>query len=416
MLPLFDTVLQMNKGELGIVPALSRHAPNSITIPPGLNRPLSRPESPNNRMHVPYQSMESNSDPNASRATTSMPALSSTQSRSDRPHICRVQFRAAQTLLRLKHAKTEEGARAVMPCLESAANINVAVNDNFKPSLSSSSGNNVSQTLGFVPIGKKTSLFRRQVGRRSRQEYAAGLEFEASIVTMSPRNDQVDLPKPRARNRSDARSSVDKLMDEVNDTVGGEPADDATKEEWDRYLSTYINELDRRAGSSSWPQLEKAERFVKRMEQAPFRRMDYSSDEDDAPKAGGSTALGQQKVQTGKSHHRATATNGKPRERRRETTESRKNEVQAASAGKQAAKDLHELEGAEQSSSGNGVKASTPNIIPPGPSPMTDQDSPQHKKRCRRAVESLMSELGKNWQPHADEQGRRPVRGRANKN
>ncbi|KAI0846558.1 hypothetical protein F5Y00DRAFT_243459 [Daldinia vernicosa] len=234
---------------------------------------------------------------------------------------------------------------------------------------------------------------------------------------MSPHNDQTDLPKPRARNRSDTRPSVDKLLDEVNNTVGGEPADDATKEEWDHYLGTCVNELDRRAGSSSWPQLEKAERFVKRMGQAPFRMVGYSSDEDDVPKASGPTAPGQQKAQTGKNHNnKATATNGKPRGRRREMTYHKKNEVRAASTEKQAAKDPHELEGAEQSSSGNGVKASTPNIIPPGPGPTTDQDSPQHKKRCRRAVESLMSDLGKHWQPHADEQGRRPARGRGNKN
>ncbi|KAI1655720.1 hypothetical protein F4813DRAFT_151808 [Daldinia decipiens] len=419
MLPLFDTVLRANKDELGIVPALARHAPNSITISPGLNRPLSRPESPNNLMRVPYQSIESNSNPNVSRATTtSIPELSSTQSRPNRPHGCQAQFQAAKTLLGLKHAKTEEGARGLTPCPESAASIRLAVNGNFNPSLSSSPVDNVSQTLGFVSIAKKRSSFRRQVGGRGRQEYAAGLEFEASIVTMNPRNDQVDSPKPRARNRSDARSSVNKLMNEVNNAVGGEPADDATKEEWDRYLGNYINELDQRTGPRSWPQLEKAEQFVKRMGQAPFRRVNYSSDEDDAPKAGGSTAPGQQKVQTGKSHNnnKGTAMNGKPRERRRETTEPRKNEVRAASMGKQAAKDLQELEDAKQSRSGNGVKASTSNIIPLGPSLITDQDSPQHKKRCQRAVESLMSELGKNWQPHADEQGRRLVRRGANKN
>ncbi|KAI0846559.1 hypothetical protein F5Y00DRAFT_140356 [Daldinia vernicosa] len=144
MLPLFDTVLQMNESGLDIVPALSRNAPNSITILPGLNRPLSRPESPNNHIHISYQPMESNSDSNAPHATSPMPELSSTQS-SNCTRICRAQSRAANTLLLLKHAKTEEGAQALMPCQESAANINLAVNGDLKPSHSSSSDNNVSQ-------------------------------------------------------------------------------------------------------------------------------------------------------------------------------------------------------------------------------------------------------------------------------
>ncbi|KAI1807746.1 hypothetical protein F4811DRAFT_504415, partial [Daldinia bambusicola] len=238
---------------------------------------------------------------------------------------------------------------------------------------------------------------------------------------MSRHNDREELSKPGRRNRSDARSSVDKLMEEVNAKVGGEPADDAPKEEWDRYLGHYIEELDRKTGSGTWPQLEKAEQFVRRMGQVPLRRVNYSSDEDDLPKASESIAPARQK-----GHIEGTKTNtngieptdGKARRnKRRGAPGTKKNEVQTASVDKQgeaaaaAAADL-ESEDAKRSRGGSGGKSSTPNIPPPPPppSPSAEQSNSQRRKRRRTGLESLESNLGKNWEPHVDERGHRPGR------
>ncbi|KAI1471443.1 uncharacterized protein F4812DRAFT_178974 [Daldinia caldariorum] len=378
-------------------------------------------------MHVSYQFMESRKDRNGSHTENSTVIPPSTQSCSkDDIFMLQAQYRAARALMRLKYAKPEESAHTETPRLESEASINPAVNGNShsEPSLSSTlwqkGSHGPHRDFGLVPITHQQGSQGSQLAQRG--ECTASLDFGASIVTMSRHTGREELLKPGRRNRSDGRSSVDKLMDEVEAVVGGQPADDAPKEEWDRYLGSYIKELDRRTESGAWHQLEKAQQFVRRMGQAPFRRVNYSSDEEDLPKASESMIPARQKDHTegtqGNSNE-ITPTHGKSRNKRRGGPGAKKNEVQTASVDKQAAAAavaVLELENAKRSTGRSGVKSSIPDIPPPPPSLSAEQNNSQRKKRRRTGLESLESNLGKNWEPHVDERGHRPSRERTKSN
>ncbi|OTB13018.1 hypothetical protein K445DRAFT_14305 [Daldinia sp. EC12] len=370
------------------------HSSNSTTISSGLNCTLPPLRPSNDLMHASNQLMESHSGPNASRAKTPKSELPSAQPRSE----CSLRMcpaRAARILMCLKYSKAEEGAQMTTPHPEKETIVNPTENgsSHFEPPLSPSLSKKGSSGSSLVPVAHQKGSPNPQPAQCSRA-HTATLEFAVSMVKMDRNVDREELPKPKRRNRSDMRSSVDKLMDEVDAVVGGEPAKDAPKEEWDRYLGAFINELDKRSESNAWPQLEKAERFVRRMGQAPFKRMNYSSEDDDPPRTGESTRPIQQKAQTEGSQNNGDGTlhtNGKSRKRRRDTAGVKKEEVRTASIEEQTAEKL-ELGDAEQSTGGNGTKSFSPDTPPPISS--AEQSNSQRKKRRRTALEVLESNLG----------------------
>ncbi|KAI8961081.1 hypothetical protein F5Y11DRAFT_242576 [Daldinia sp. FL1419] len=419
MLLCFDTALRMRGPEFDVEfdtePAWLRDISKHITISPGLNRLLPSPESPDKLAHVSNQSMRSNDGYDVPHIINLTPVPSTTLgSRPSSPRLCEAELEEARALICLKYGEieNEEVARALITlCVESATSTNSIIDGNSTPSLLPSPGSDTSNVLISDQIPSKIRPLDSRVTRQTRQEHATGLEFEALGATMSPRSERLDPVRSRRKHRSDHRSPEDRLLEEAIAEAGGEPADDASKEDWDRYLGNCINALDQRSASSSWPQLEKAEQFIKKMGQAPFRRRGYSSDEDDPPKDGTPTPPDEQKVKAEKGQNDQNGQNENSQvtttlpEGCRKMAESRKYIVQAAEK-------LDELKDVEKSTKRNDMKASASKAFPPDSA--ADHNASPRKKR-RTVLDSLESDLGKNWDVHVDEQGHRPTRKKASK-
>ncbi|KAL7624294.1 hypothetical protein AAE478_005854 [Parahypoxylon ruwenzoriense] len=234
--------------------------------------------------------------------------------------------------------------------------------------------------------------------------------------------------KRRAKIRASIDNSVNRLTDDINTTVGGPPADDASREDWDRYLNNFMGEMNRRdyeRAENSWIQLAKAEKFVKQMGKKTFRMVGDDKEENASSGELASTRPALQRDRSGRSQatqrknlgadtpgNLGIATDARPPKRSLEMEQTGENERQATFTPDKAAAALAALATTPQpKNKDGGVGLPSQNTPPPPKKAPGSRDSLPPKKKRRSGVENLEVNLGVKWDVQVDEQGHRPARG-----
>ncbi|KAI0843301.1 hypothetical protein F5Y06DRAFT_1452 [Hypoxylon sp. FL0890] len=203
-------------------------------------------------------------------------------------------------------------------------------------------------------------------------------------------------------------SSVQRYMDDINHAVGGSPSDNASREDWDRYLDAFMNEKQRRDAEddkNSWPQLTKASQYVERMKQQAQPARNHG-EEHGLLRTIGYTVAGRHEDKT----ERRQTTKKNPKERPRKDKRAEEDKQQASLMDNQAGKGrgTQALANGSLSSSADAPRGSMSTTPPIHPAHTSEGE--HTKKRRRTGAEILESDLGKNWEPHVDSYGHRPAR------
>ncbi|KAI1381660.1 hypothetical protein F4677DRAFT_440873 [Hypoxylon crocopeplum] len=332
-------------------------------------------------------------------------------------------FEAATILCSLKNADITGSASLLWSSQESTANSNLTGFSAFDPTPQLASKGNREQphnprsrakpiatdaavdSLAKIANARgKNTRSRQRIGENPSAPQTAQLDILeqprrscriASIENMHQETGSTQAVKQRVRINDSIDASAKRFMDEVGAAVGGQPADNAPKEDWNRYLENWTAEKRRRDeedGKKSWAQLTKAEQFTKKMGEQQFQLVSPGLEEEIPPRPIEPTMASQLRDWTMEGMGLgAGAEDGsvQTRKRTRETSQAEGNEPVATSTNNQATM--------------MGTDGPPPNGAPPS------AVNGRRLKR-RRRMDNLESDLGRKWEPRVDEDGHRPTR------
>ena len=265
-------------------------------------------------------------------------------------------------------------------------------------------------------------------------------------------NPPVAAARPKTRSQLEFEAAGELLQQEINEATGfaGPPGAESSKEEHERYLVgalAYLSHKDHER-HDQWPELEKADEFIRQMHCQPFRLLDGGNGEDgggwdndeydygysgapvpefkrfrDPPpvrssktkSSGGrklaSTKQKQQQQQRQRQRQRQ-------RQNQKEISESSKKHSSGSKKQSQTQSESHSSKPKKQWSDDEtqtratsiAALSSTASAAPSDEQQQQQQQQQSARKR-RKLEEELQTALGAGWDAHVDDFGRRPRRG-----
>ena len=256
-------------------------------------------------------------------------------------------------------------------------------------------------------------------------------------------NPPVAAARPKTRSQLEFEAAGEQLQQEINEATGfaGPPGAESSKEEHERYLVgalAYLSHKDHER-HDQWPELEKADEFIRQMHCQPFRLLDggngedgggWDNDEYDYGYSGAPVPPPVRSSKTKSSGGRKLApTKQKQQQQQRQRQRQRQRQNQkeiSESSKKHSSGSKKQSQTQSESHSSKSKKpwsddetqtratsiAALSSTASAAPSDEQQQQQQQQSARKRRKLEEeLQTALGAGWDAHVDDFGRRPRRG-----